>query len=85
MNAERPETDDSVNPTNAAPDVDDMGTDWTNTGDPPGDGNTETGWTAGNRWSAGAGTTGAAWLTQLQAIVDNLATQSAHVISEVGA
>jgi hypothetical protein len=86
MNAERPETDDSINPTSAAPDVDDTGTDWSNTGDPPGDGSTESGWSGGNRWTGGGAQQGAqAWLTQLQSILDNLATQSAPVIREVGA
>lgn len=88
MNEHRTKTDDSVNPTTAAPDVDDTGTDWSNTGSPAGGEGTESnaGWTGGPRWSsANASASAQAWLAQLQAILDNLATQSAPVIREVGA
>ena len=40
----------------------------------------------GPRWSTGnAAASAQAWLAQLQAIIDNLATQSAPVVREVGA
>src|SRR5580765_3533228 len=81
MTDQRTETDSSANPA-AAPDMDDTGTDWANTGGPA---DTNTGWTSG-RWSSATASAGAqAWLTQLQTIIDNLATQSAPVIREVGA
>ena len=66
------EMDDSVNPTSAAPERDDA----------------EPGWSApgGPRWSsAGAAASAQSWLAQLQTIIDNLATQSAPVVREVGA
>src|SRR5207247_5347578 len=61
------ETDDTVNPTTAAPD--------------------DEGWSSGGaRWSgSNAAASAQAWLGQLQAIIDNLATQSAPVVREVGA
>ena len=82
MTDQRTETDSSANPTTAAPEMDDTGTDWSNTGGPA---DTNTGWTSG-RWSgANASASAQTWLTQLQSIIDNLATQSAPVIREVGA
>jgi hypothetical protein len=66
------ETDDTVNPTNAAPGGDEGDAGWNNPG--------------GVRWSsANAAATAQAWLSQLQTIIDNLATQSAPVVREVGA
>src|SRR5205085_11971170 len=57
-----PETDDTVNPTSAAPGSADRG-----------------------RRSLTASSDAQAWLTQLQAIMDDIATQSAPVAREIGA
>src|SRR3954453_8959085 len=88
MEPQQPETDDSGNPTSAAPDQDDAGTDWENTGGPAGAQGSETSgnWSGGTRWSgSNASASAQAWVTQLQTIIDNLATQSAPVVREVGA
>ena len=77
-----------ANPAGTAPESEETGTDWTNTGGPAAGPSAEPGgWPGGNgRWSsASAGASAQAWLAQLQSIVDNLATQSAPVVREVGA
>ena len=88
MSQHQTKPNDRMDPPAAAPDQDDSGTDWSNTGSPAGgDGSEAPEWaTSGSRWSgAGATASAQAWLSQLEAIIDNLATQSAPVIREVGA
>lgn len=88
MTHHQPEHDDTVNPTTASPDREETGPDWANTGGPAGSEATGSAgsWSGGGRWSgSNASASAQAWLTQLQAIIDNLATQSAPVVREVGA
>ena len=88
MNNDTARHDDSTTPGTGLPDQDDLVTDWSNTGSPAGgEGGERTDWTSsGSRWSgAGASASDQAWLSQLESIIENLATQSAPVIREVGA
>ncbi len=88
MNRDTTTHSENATPGAASPDQDDLGTDWSNTGSPAGgEGAESPDWTSsGSRWSsAGASASAQAWLSQLESIIENLATQSAPVIREVGA
>ena len=88
MNNTTSTSGENATPGAAWPDQDDLGTDWSNTGGPAGgEGAESTDWTSsGSRWSsAGASASAHSWLSQLESIIENLATQSAPVIREVGA
>jgi len=83
MTEQQHNADEPVNPASPPSDSDDTGTDWSNTGSPAGESAEAGGWTSGGRASGSGGAQ--TWLAQLQAIIDNLATQSAPVVREVGA
>jgi hypothetical protein len=53
--------------------------------DPRKSGDESYSWSAGNGGETGRGAAGREWLTQLQSMIDNLATTAAPVIREIGA
>jgi hypothetical protein len=55
------------------------------TGSEAGAGSDEFAWTEPEQTSGDAGAKAREWLTQLQAMIENLATQAAPVVKEVGA
>jgi hypothetical protein len=77
----QPETDDTVNPAGAAPDGSADETTGAGAADGPDGTPPSGGRPAGQEFAA----TAQAWLGQLQTIIDNITTQSAPVIREVGA